>query len=521
MYLRSRTQGRSRSVEIILGQPLLSTRIWRRACATGLIGGLLTGLASTLPAPASANPLPLNASAQQIRSIHAAAPQKAWKLRYRSDDKAAIELVVWPEYVQVTKDGAHTIFDYKWKRAIGLSDDGKRFFHSSLYASVGFLDFENEHRVQSAQIVNDASNAPPGIAIIIDPFWRASDLGLMRAPIDLLGGRLNKRADGGFTITYNGVTAVAFQPASQDVEAPHLASFYRTLRRILPVHPMAYRLMAESGHLPAVLQFTRWHNNQLQEQRWSLETAEPLIADYPLNKDSRPDFQLLLDRAGLSPGFLSQIVPSLRDVVAGKFAGRPSSWKAYRVRARQLLSDGERFDAGLLLIEYMIRSGACHLPLPTCDEAQELLRSATSDSRFQKYGSAFNIERQHPERAIEIWSSLDRRGLKYGYVIDIALGNAYQTIFFRKFSHAPEQDVERAGAQVINHFQAALEGNPLNSSIYKDLGDFYFRQFLPTEAWLLWDLGRELDVQFGSRNSLVFIDRFEAQLQTHYPEYFH
>lgn len=131
------------------------------------------------------------------------------------------------------------------------------------------------------------------------------------------------------------------------------------------------------------------------------------------------------------------------------------------------------------------------------------------------------MERQNPDSAIAMWRNLDRDGLRFGYVVDVALGNAYQPGFFRTTAAGRRpQDIARASDQILGHFEAAFRGNPLNSSIYKDLGDFYFQQFYPTEAWLLWDMGRDLDAKFGSRNSLDFIDEFETQLEMKFPGFF-
>lgn len=466
--------------------------------------------------------MPLTASAEDIRTSHAGTPQKAWRLLYRTEDQSLIEFIVWPDYVKVTKAGISTIYDFKLKRVIQLSEDGNSYFHSSLYMMVGFRASEYQNRGHLTEAVSGTDieigqKAPT----MFDPFWRASDLGHMNGPLGLLGAQHNANANGGFTITYKGVKAVEFEPAKQKLDTPHHAAFYRALRHLLVVQPAAQKLMVESQRPPGSLKFKRWEIDKFQSQSWSLETIEQLSADYPLGKEARPDFQLLIEQLGLTPAFKSQIVPFLRDVVSDNSKNELPRWADYRTRVESLIAGGNRFDAGLLLMEFMIRfGGTCQVIEASCREAQELIRTLASDERFRTYFSAFALERQDREQAVKIWSSVDRTGLRHGYMLDIALGNALQPIFFNHFAGGTPENISQLGGQILGHFQAALKGNALNSSTYKDLGDFYYRQFRPSEAWLLWDLGRNIDEQFGSRNTLGAIDQFETRLETDFPAYF-
>lgn len=493
-------------------------RNWRRVSTLSLICCVLAAQLFVLPA--AAKPLAQNASAEHIRALHADASQKAWRLVYRSQDQSIIEFVIWQDYARLTRDNTNAIFDFKWKRAIQLSEDGERYFHSALHALVGFRDLEYQNRVRiskTLEVLNEPTNVAPQI---LDPFWRASDLGFMREPISLLGAEVENQTNGGITLRYDGETAFEYRPAVEALGDRHNATFYRTLRHILAIHPSALNLMAEKGRPPALLKFKQWHADELREEIWSLETAEQLDLAYPLRQDSRPDFQLLIDKSGLSPAFLDRFMPILRDVVSEAYKAEYSGWDGYRKLAESLISDGQQFDGGLLLMEYMIRYGVCQHSLPNCGEARTLLRSAGSDTKLQTYFAGFSTERKDPDAAIAMWQNLDRKGSRFGYMVDLALGNAYEPEFIRTSTAGRPQDISRLSDQILDHFETAFRGNPLNSSVYKDIGSHYFRQFYPTEAWLMWDIGRDLDTRFGSRNNLEFIDRLETHLETNFPDYF-
>ncbi|MDA0239432.1 MAG: hypothetical protein O3A84_05325 [Proteobacteria bacterium] len=104
--------------------------------------------------------------------------------------------------------------------------------------------------------------------------------------------------------------------------------------------------------------------------------------------------------------------------------------------------------------------------------------------------------------------------------MDIALAVSYQTAFARTGGSGRTDVLARLVNSGLHHFSAALRGNPLNSSVYKDLGDFYFTQFRPVEAWLLWDFARNIDDKFGSRNNSDLVDQLESGLESNFPDYF-
>ncbi|NNE85823.1 MAG: hypothetical protein HKN28_17815, partial [Alphaproteobacteria bacterium] len=455
-------------IQAALSCAVPALRNWQRASALSLICCVLA--AQLFALPAAAKPLAQNASAEHIRALHADASQKAWRLVYRSQDQSFIEFVIWQDYAKLTRANISAILDFKWKRVIQVSDDGDRYFHSSLHKLVGFRDLEYQHRVRTSKALDDLNEIKTAAREILDPFWRASDLGFMRAPVSLLGAEIENQTNGGITLTYDGETAFEFRPAVEELGDRHNATFYRTLRHMLAIHPSGLNLMAEQGHPPALLKFKQWHVGELREEIWSLETAEQLNLAYPLRQESRPDIQLLIDRSGLSPAFLDRFMPILRDVVSEEYKAEFSGWEDYRKLPETLISDGQQFDGGMLLIDYMIRYGVCQHSLPTCGEAQALLRSAGSDTKLQTYFAGFSTARKDPDAAIAMWQNLDRKGSRFGYMVDLALGNAYEPEFIRTSTGGRPQDISRLSDRILDHFDTAFRGNPLNSSVYKDIG---------------------------------------------------
>ncbi|MDA0239431.1 MAG: hypothetical protein O3A84_05320 [Proteobacteria bacterium] len=312
---------------------------------------------------AQAKPLEWDASPQKIRAAHQDSPKVVWKLTYQTRDGTLLKFTVGSNYVRVDSGSTSTIYDFKLKRQIHLDDSGSKYFHSSLYLVPGFRDYEFQNRIRQSRFFDALKNAPKidrsKAPTTFDPFWRASDLGHTRGRPDLEEAERTDRDDGGFNVVYQDVTALEFVPARQSLDEHHNAVFYRALRYFLSVHPAAQNLMADTGHPPDTLKFKKWLKFKLHTRSWSLRSIEKQDAEYPLPTAAHPDFQLLLEKSGLSPDFLSKIAPFMSLVKLDKAINRLSHWGDYREQISNLLENGDRFDAGLLAMEYVIRFRPC------------------------------------------------------------------------------------------------------------------------------------------------------------------
>jgi hypothetical protein len=66
-------------------------------------------------------------------------------------------------------------------------------------------------------------------------------------------------------------------------------------------------------------------------------------------------------------------------------------------------------------------------------------------------------------------------------------------------------------------FTEVLQGHPLLTGAYKDLGDALLIGYDASRAWRCWDIGRRIVPQYGSLSS---VDQFEKKLAADHPEYF-
>jgi hypothetical protein len=73
--------------------------------------------------------------------------------------------------------------------------------------------------------------------------------------------------------------------------------------------------------------------------------------------------------------------------------------------------------------------------------------------------------------------------------------------------------------QALPLFATAIKGNPYLAGYYKDMGDAFRFSFQPEQAWLLYDIGRELP---GSETAPVIaqMNAYEAHLAQAHPEFF-
>lgn len=72
---------------------------------------------------------------------------------------------------------------------------------------------------------------------------------------------------------------------------------------------------------------------------------------------------------------------------------------------------------------------------------------------------------------------------------------------------------------LVDNYWLHVAAYPWASAAYKDVGDVYFRNFQPKEAWEAYDLGRAVDPNWA-RSPMKDVEAFELQLRAQEPDFF-
>jgi len=73
--------------------------------------------------------------------------------------------------------------------------------------------------------------------------------------------------------------------------------------------------------------------------------------------------------------------------------------------------------------------------------------------------------------------------------------------------------------EILSMFASAIRGNPYVPTFYKDLGDYFARQYRSDLAWLCYDLGRQLP-DANATPVLPSITNLEKRFAADFPQFF-
>lgn len=438
-----------------------------------------------------------------------------YRFIYRDETGGDVTITVGPDYAVTDVGTTISVHDFRLRRILELDIDRKRFTNRSAYSLAGFADYELHNR-QMLRGIFAAGGADMLRAVpvaVVDQFWIETDLSHSKQP-ELIAGASVQRFGNEFTVEYGGQTVAAFKPADRRPTESILDGFYRALRRVAALHPGIVAEMRKTARLPQELTFTSWRPTQDKKQkRLILLEASEVVMDYPLP----PDYIPTSDER-LSAPFRTHYLPLVTQALTGMTADPRPTAASYRKAVSESLTNGQNLDAALLALEMtLVLMEDCNLPSEICGLVQDTFARTDRDAAVMALLTAKDQEhRKQYQAAVETLRSIPRAGLHYGHILDLFIANDIVSAYQDRMATAREADKARFSADVIGHFIAALHGNPFLAGTYKDLGEFYFKQFFPQEAWFLWDAGRSLPGRQGP-SLLDAIDVFERGLEQNYP----
>lgn len=393
------------------------------------------------------------------------------------------DVVLSKRYMTVSDTDHVTILDFEQRRRILVEKKTGTYVDYSLYDSIGFRALELNNRTAMNQMLINAKidkqiadrednehslsvQTPPPLAISVD---RDGD----ETVFSIAGKSLFRQSLKGMPVTVEDSTA-----------------FAQFLRYNFGGHPFILDNVAKEKLIPSRATFT-FRNliavNSLTITVTSAQTAD----DGPYNlqpyaprmlTQSQDGLDEILDRAwNMSVLRMDEEKERLRREIAAAF------------------QEARSFDAFLGAIELSLTTGE-QLSEYSPDEKTKV----QSDAAVQKLILALNPgTKEQLQEAVKTLQELRQHTLVKQHILKIFEANHRKSLG------------ETLTAQRL--FTEVLQGHPLLTGAYKDLGDALFIGYDAPRAWRCWDIGRRIVPQFGTLSS---VDQFEKKLEAEYPDYF-
>jgi hypothetical protein len=279
------------------------------------------------------------------------------------------------------------------------------------------------------------------------------------------------------------------------------------------LHPEIVIAFLATGRLPEKFAFERALGTKRTHVTYELASVEVIEVTYPLPSDYRAD--PLPARSGdTASAELRTLLPTMLEAIALRHGGGPRSVSDYEMAIDHALSSGKGFQALLLAVELSLQHGnltanCAMTPVPRpCHSLREIRTAIGDDQRAVSYTAAMQAKQVGRDvgKAITIWRAIPRDDLANGYVIDDHIANAMTS-------------KGMLGGETLSMFASAIRGNPYVSTFYKDLGDYFARQYRTDLAWLCYDLGRKLP-DANATPVLPSITNLEKRFAADFPQFF-
>ena len=455
------------------------------------------------------------ATAQQVRTARGELRMPGRKIIFNvSEDGVAQEkltLTLAHDLIAVSRGSTDKLYDFALRRIFIIDRTSRSFANTSLYGNLASRVFEAQNRAFISGALNAAKvEAKPQP---LDAFWAASELGVAlpnQAP-----PTIERRAEQNNSIVfwYGGQEVARITPSSVQLSTEELRRLGSFLHYECSLHPEIVIAFLASGRLPQKFVFERAAGTKRTRVSYELASVEVIEVTYPLPADYRAD--LLPARSGdTASEQFRPLLPVMLEAIALRHGGGPRSISDYEMAIDQALSSGKGFQALLLAVELRLQHGnsaanCATAPVPQpCHSLGEIRTAIGGDERAASYFAAMQAEQvDHDEaKAIGIWRAIPRDDLANGYVVDDHIANAMTTKGI-------------LGSETLSMFTSAIRENPYVSTFYKDLGDYFARQYRTDLAWLCYDLGRELP---GANATPVLpsITNLEKRFAVDFPQFF-
>jgi hypothetical protein len=484
--------------------------MWNIAVVLLLFMPILSAAAGEAP---SAGP---QATALQVRAARGELRMPGRKIIFNVSEDGGIAgekltLTLAHDLVVVSRGSTDKLYDFALRRILTIDRTSRSFANTSLYGNLAGRVFEAQNRAFISGALNAAKVETQPQQL--DAFWAASELGVVLPNQALPTIERRAEQNNSIVFSYGGQEVARVTPSSVQLSAEELRRLGSFLHYECALHPEIVSALLATGRLPQKFAFERAMGLKRTRVTYELASVEAIEVTYPLPGDYRAD--PLPARSGdtASEEFRT-LLPIVLEAIALRHGGGPRSVSDYEMAIDHALSSGKGFQALLLAVELSLQHGnstanCATTPVPQpCHSLGEIRTVIGNDERAESYIAAMQAEQVGRDvgKAMMIWRAIPRDDLVNGYVIDDHIANAMTA-------------KGMLGGETLSMFASAIRGNPYAPTFYKDLGDYFARQYRTDLAWLCYDLGRDLP-DANATPVLPSITNLEKRLATDFPQFF-
>ncbi len=414
--------------------------------------------------------------------------RKSWAVNKNKEKKAQtkesrINVVLGDRFFSVQEDGKKVVYDFIEKRIFTIDVNKNSFYSDSLYRVIGFNTYEFRNRLYQRQFLAKIMQKPPSEILFIE--HELSILGKDSTE------EINK-SEGGNSIYYKwkDKDLFNFSKESFKVDSRYVQMFSMFIRYYFGGHPSILNELKGMSEIPSEINGFN-HGMFLKSYSLSLINYKTLSAN-PFSiegltsvgfeeKDNRL-FKLFNRLRNLSN---SDMRKNLIDL---------SNYFDEQIKKKNYL------EAFLSISEYQSQYGQL-IPSSMSRALKEGLEDESLKNLLVAIGNPKN-----KEEAIKRVSDL--KGFQ-------KLTDKRKAMLF--VFEANHQGSLGKHQEAINLFLKALNQNPFLAGAWKDLGDLFFKSYMPLESWRCWDVARKIS---PNHDLLKPIEAFEKNLASTHPEYF-
>ncbi len=437
-----------------------------------------------------------------------------------SPDKVTHETVTLaPSFVFLEADDGETLDDgalcrtFRWVR-------GKPTLHSeSCYAAPAFRTLELANREALQRILQSAKikDAPPNT----DPYWRESELGVQRTPSDPL---VKLKMGGEIDYQLGAETVVRVSGALIPFQSDEARRFVKFAALHTQLHPQVRRDLQLAAALPQTLEIVGQSTFKKRRETLVISNARRVTIDYPLPPGLISDLTLQapggddLKQKGVRAAILA---------IEGRYATPKPSLDDLLDAAKRAVAADRPLDVLLLVLEITQDYGP---KLMTSEEGRKvvgdgvrpLLQKAYQDPETARFALASGL-------AGKPMAPADRQAAASFLAHTNMDDRPYGTFRYVTFANLVRgsNDVGKWDPSIlksmpnplVDNYWVHIAAHPWSSLTYKDAGDAYLQTYDASNAWLAYDLGREVDKDWRL-GTMQALSAFEDKLRMTQPDVF-
>jgi len=381
------------------------------------------------------------------------------------------------------REGAsETLYDFEARRVATSNLESGDVHAASLYADVGFREYELGNRAFLGQMLDQAGvqDHPLDLASVETELSMEGD---PPANPEIVA------ADSGGTVvwTLNGNESVRCRLSSVALPESLQRARTRWLVYGTRIHPKILEDLLRELRVPELLVYSYSSMGTVHEVRLELRSAEPFAGEFP----APPDL------ASIAPTSDDPIGVLTHEILTSRTPELPTLEEVH-LRASAKLDDRKFLDALLAILDQVLSNGETDAEL-----MREITQRGQDDPSLRSFLTAITLVNQDPEKALPTLEGIATENLDNRHVLAIFEANALTGL------ERPDEAIAR--------FVVALDGNRYLAGVYKDLGDLYYDAYETNVAWDCWDAARKIA---PSLEMLDSVRDLEEHLETAYPRFF-